>query len=203
MIPVGLYSLIGDFIPMAILVTVVAIVVRLIMIIYGKKKVDIYEDFKLYLIILYCFALFQLVTTTDFVSYSNNFIPFKEILRYSSISNPLFIRNVIGNIILFVPFGFLMSDLINAKSGKINFIVISILTLITSLSIETIQMYIGRSFDIDDILLNYVGSILGYLLFKIINKTFGKANSILKLIALILFFVVIGLMLYMVMVVFK
>ena len=196
-IPVGLYSLIGDFIPMAILVTVVAIVVRLIMIIYGKKKVD------LYLIILYCFALFQLVTTTDFVSYSNNFIPFKEILRYSSISNPLFIRNVIGNIILFVPFGFLMSDLINAKSGKINFIVISILTLITSLSIETIQMYIGRSFDIDDILLNYVGSILGYLLFKIINKTFGKANSILKLIALILFFVVIGLMLYMVMVVFK
>ena len=40
-----------------------------------------------------------------------------------------------------------------------------LITLITSLTIELVQMFIGRSFDIDDILLNCVGGICGFLLF--------------------------------------
>lgn len=39
------------------------------------------------------------------------------------------------------------------------------LTLIVSITIEFVQMYIGRVFDIDDIILNVVGGICGYLLF--------------------------------------
>jgi len=203
MIPTGVYSLINDFLPMVILVTVVGFLVRLVLIVYAKQKVSVYQDFKLYLTILYCFALFELVTTTDFYSYTNNFIPFKEILRYKSIMSPLFLRNVVGNIILFVPFGFLISDFINSRAGKINIFITSLLTLVTSTSIEVIQMYIGRSFDIDDIILNFIGSIIGYIAFKLINKTFGKANEILKLIALILFFAVFIISLYIILVVFK
>lgn len=203
MIPSGVYSIINDFIPMVVLVTVVGFIVRITLAIYGKVKLNVYQDFKLYITILYCFALFELVTTTDFYSYTNNFIPFKEILRYKSIMSPLFLRNVVGNIILFIPFGFLISDFINSRAGKINIFITSLLTLITSSSIETIQMFIGRSFDIDDIILNFIGSIFGYIAFKIINKTFGKANEILKLIALILFFAVFIISLYIIMVVFK
>ena len=203
MIPTGVYSIINDFLPMVILVTIVGFLVRLILIIYSKQKVNVYQDFKLYLTVLYCFALFELVTTTDFYSYTNNFIPFKEILRYSSITSPLFLRNVVGNIILFIPFGFLISDFINSRAEKMNIFVISLITLITSTSIEVIQMFIGRSFDIDDIILNFAGSIIGYIAFRIINKTFGKANEILKLIALILFFAVFIISLYVLMVVFK
>ena len=40
-----------------------------------------------------------------------------------------------------------------------------ITTLITSLSIEFVQLQIGRSFDIDDILLNVVGGFVGYLIY--------------------------------------
>ena len=43
--------------------------------------------------ILYMFLLFELVTSTDFESYSNNFIPFKEIMRYNYTSK-LFYKNV-------------------------------------------------------------------------------------------------------------
>jgi glycopeptide antibiotics resistance protein len=188
---------------MVILVTVVGFLVRLVLILYAKQKVNVYQDFKLYLTILYGFALFELVTTTDFYSYTNNFIPFKEILRYKSIMSPLFLRNVVGNIILFIPFGFLISDFINSRAGKINIFITSLLALVTSASIETIQMFIGRSFDIDDIILNFIGSIIGYIAFKLINKTFGKANEILKLIALILFFAVFIISLYIILVVFK
>ena len=40
-----------------------------------------------------------------------------------------------------------------------------ILTLITSSTIEIVQYYIGRVFDIDDIILNILGGIVGFLLY--------------------------------------
>ena len=70
-------------------------------------------------------------------------------------------KNVIGNIMLFVPYGFLASYFLNNKKLS----VITILTIITTLTIETVQYYIGRVFDIDDIILNLVGSIVGFLIF--------------------------------------
>lgn len=125
--------------------------------------------------IIYLLLLFQLVTTTDFESYSNNFIPFKEIMRYS-VDSSLFYRNVIGNILLFVPFGYLVSFYL--KSPK--YYVALILTVITSISTELIQMNIGRSFDIDDIMLNIIGGLLGYLIFKIQSKIIERLPNVLK-----------------------
>ena len=104
--------------------------------------------------------MFELVTSTDFESYSNNFIPFKEMFRYS-LTSKLFYRNVIGNILLFVPFGYFVSYYCKLPSVKYNLFI----TVITSTSIETIQSAIGRSFDIDDIILNVVGGIIGFLIY--------------------------------------
>ena len=65
------------------------------------------------------------------------------------------------NIMLFIPFGFLSSYLLkNRKLG-----VVTILTIIASLTIEVVQYYIGRVFDIDDIILNLVGGIVGFLIY--------------------------------------
>ena len=44
-----------------------------------------------------------------------------------------------------------------------------IISLVTSLTIEFVQYRIGRSFDIDDIILNVVGGILGFLLYIGLN----------------------------------
>ena len=111
------------------------------------------------------FLLFELVTTTDFESYSNNFIPFREIMRYKYTSN-LFYKNVLGNVLLFVPFGYFVNSILKNKKVVVGIFI----TLITSLSIEIIQMNIGRSFDIDDIILNICGGILGYFIYKIKEK---------------------------------
>ena len=62
---------------------------------------------------------------------------------------------------MFVPYGFLASYLLKNKK----FSVILILTTIASLTIETVQYYIGRVFDVDDIILNLVGGILGFLMY--------------------------------------
>ena len=68
---------------------------------------------------------------------------------------------MLGNIILFIPFGFLSSYLLKNRHLS----VVTILTLIASGTIETVQYYIGRVFDIDDIILNLIGGIVGFLIF--------------------------------------
>ena len=62
---------------------------------------------------------------------------------------------------IFIPFGFIVSLILD--SPKVNKPLI--ITFITSLTIELVQMFIGRSFDIDDIILNCIGGIVGWLLF--------------------------------------
>jgi len=176
-IPNGVYSLITGVAPMMLLFSIVAIVLRVITNLYSHSKFDFYHDLKALVYVLYCFVLFVLVTTNDFTSYSNNFIPFKEILRYSNIHDSLFIWNVQGNIILFMPFGFIIADLINLKSGKHNIWLTILVALITSFSIESIQMFIGRSFDIDDIILNIFGATIGYLIFRF---CFWLFNNVIK-----------------------
>ena len=51
------------------------------------------------------------------------------------------------------------------KSCSLSAKFILFISLLTSLTVELVQLKIGRSFDIDDILLNVVGSIIGFLLY--------------------------------------
>lgn len=173
MIPTKIYNTIGDIIPMIILFIIMAILLKVVSVELGKRKGNLWIEFKILMYIIYSFVLFHLVTTTDFTSYSNNFIPFKEIMRYK-ITDPLFIRNILGNILLFVPFSYIVTDIVYMVCKKTNFLICTIYVLLTSLSIESIQYFIGRAFDIDDILLNFIGGILGYIVWKIIHIIFKE-----------------------------
>lgn len=169
MIPKVAINLITDLWPMLVLFCIVLVTLRVTYLIVNHKKIIIYKELISLSFIIYILLLFELVTSTDFESFSNNFIPFKEMFRYS-ISSKLFYRNVIGNIILFVPFGYFTSYYCKLNKMYISFII----TLITSLSIEIIQSGIGRSFDIDDIILNLIGGLVGYIIYKISEKIFNK-----------------------------
>ena len=128
--------------------------------------------------IMYVIALFEVVTFQDVSWSSSNFIPFKEMLRYE-FGTKLFFKNVVGNMIMFIPFGFFTSYFLKLKKIYSVFI----LTLLTSITIETTQLLIGRVFDIDDILLNILGGLIGYFIFKIIYKIkFLKKESIYNII---------------------
>lgn len=169
LIPMKAYDILINLLPMIILFSVVMILIRIITAIYSHERIVLYKDFKTLLYVIYCFALFKLVTTSDFESFSNNFLPFREIMRYKTTS-PLFYRNVIGNMAIFLPFGYLITDMIKEKAGKCNIFITSAIVFLTSLTIEIIQMYIGRSFDIDDIILNLAGGIIGYLIYQLFHK---------------------------------
>lgn len=175
MIPNEVDVVLSDIWPMLLLFIIVISTIRILDVIINKKKFVLYKDLFFLMFILYMFLLFELVTSTDFESYSNNFIPFKEIMRYNYTSK-LFYKNVLGNVLLFVPFGYFVNKVLKNKQ-----VLIAIFTtLITSLSIEIIQMNIGRSFDIDDIMLNLIGGVIGYLIYKFLDYINEKLPSYLK-----------------------
>ena len=156
-----------------VLVTIIAIIsLRITYIVKNKKKFILYEELLGLIFVIYLLMFFQIVTYQDVISYGNNFIPFKELTRYS-FGSSLFYKNVIGNILLFMPYGFFASYYLKLEKKRSAFLLI----LIVSLSIECVQLVIGRCFDVDDILLNLVGGIIGYYIFKFLNIVIKKMSK--------------------------
>lgn len=99
-----------------------------------------------------------------------NFIPFKTIFYYL-LGNESFIsarNNILGNIFTFSPLGFLVPILFDKckKVKKVFFVGLAV-----SLSIEVIQVVFRLgSGDIDDLILNVFGTIIGFWIYKVCNK---------------------------------
>ena len=58
--------------------------------------------------------------------------------------------------------------------------IIFYVTLIVSVVIEFIQLKIGRAFDVDDIILNMFGGMLGYYLYRLMDRIFGDLSDTIK-----------------------
>ena len=153
-------DVIPDIWPMLIIILVIICSLRVAYLIVKHKKFQLHKEMLALIFIVYILCLFHVVTFQDNNYGVSNFVPFQEIFRYD-IGTDKFMKNVMGNILLFIPYGFLSSYYLDNKK----FSVITILTVITTLTIETVQYYIGRVFDIDDIILNLLGSIVGFLIF--------------------------------------
>lgn len=70
---------------------------------------------------------------------------------------------LILNLLMFLPMGIFLSLLFNKINGKS----IAITSIVISLIVELLQPIIGRSFDIDDIIMNSLGIVLGWALMKV------------------------------------
>jgi glycopeptide antibiotics resistance protein len=94
-----------------------------------------------------------------------NWVPFKTILFYLMGSRGLLIGgiNILGNIVLLIPFGFLLPLVYRSLTNIKAFIIFSAFCLM----IEAIQAYLKIGiFDIDDVILNLLGCMIGYWTYK-------------------------------------
>jgi len=147
--------------PMLVIFVVILSTIRLTYLSIHKEKFIFYKEFLNLIFIIYVLLLYQLLTNVETnTSGGYNLIPFTEITRYE-IGSKLFMYNVIGNIVIFIPFGYFVSGYI--KASKVSHILA--VSVISSLTVEVVQLQIGRSFDIDDIILNVCGAIIGFLLY--------------------------------------
>ena len=161
--------------PMILIFTTIVVSMRIVHIIKNHPTVYLYKDLMVLGFVIYILCLFHVVTFQDVSWSTSNFIPFREMFRYE-FGTGLFFKNVVGNMIMFLPFGFFVSYFLNLD--KIRYIFI--LSLVSSLSIETTQMVIGRVFDVDDIMLNIIGGILGYFIYRILFKIKEHLPAMLK-----------------------
>ncbi len=161
--------------PMIFIFTIIIVSVRLVYLFCNKKKFVLYKELLMLAFIIYILLLYYIVTFQDNNYGTDNFVPFREIFRYK-VTSPLFIKNVLGNILLFVPFGMFISNFIKSKS----FLPTIFITLATSCSIEFAQSMIGRTADVDDVILNVTGGVIGYLLYKLIEKISNKFPKFIK-----------------------
>ncbi|MGB8944808.1 MAG: VanZ family protein [Streptomyces sp.] len=81
------------------------------------------------------------------------------------------VKQLGGNIVLGLPFGMLLPVLVPRARGLIR---VTAVTALVMLLVELAQGFLvtGRAFDVDDVLLNTTGAVLGYLL---IGRRLGRA----------------------------
>ena len=172
----AILSLLKESWPTLVIFLIIIILFRIFYFINGSRKFILHEEIIQILFIIYILLLFNLVTSSDVdVRSTTNLIPFKEILRYD-FGTYGFYRQVIGNIVMFIPFGFFATYYTKIKKiSSITFI-----TLLVSLTIEIVQKNIGRCFDIDDILLNVIGGILGFFIYVGLNAISKKLPSFMR-----------------------
>ena len=118
------------------------------------------------LLVIYLMFFSEELGRTAHESYYYNLELFKEIKRFYTYRDQLgmeaFFLNTAGNVIGFVPFGFILPVI--SRGGKKWYVTV-LMSFLFSLCIELTQLIckVG-SFDVDDLFLNTVGGALGFLL---------------------------------------
>lgn len=107
----------------------------------------------------------------ELLKLNSNIIPFKNTIDYLNGSihanTDVIINNTLGNILVFLPLGFFLPLLFKRYS---KFIKAAAAAAFLSFAIEAIQitMQLGQ-FDIDDVILNTLGAVIGFLAFKLLK----------------------------------
>ena len=174
------------------------IIIRGVILLFRRKKGDklnLYKEIITNLFVIYLFILIgvtifplRIGSTIPYLSnmsilerYNINLIPFVDYYK-NNISVKGVIRNVGGNLILLSPVIFYLC----IKFEKLRSIKLCMLTsFLISLSIELIQLFMnilslsyGRSVHTEDLILNTLGGIIAWYIFKYTYK--GKFKDILN-----------------------
>lgn len=174
------------------------IIIRGVILLFRRKKGDklnLYKEIITNLFVIYLFILIgvtifplRIGSTIPYLPnmsirerYNINLIPFVDYYK-NNISVKGVIRNVGGNLILLSPFIFYLC----IKFEKLRSIKLCMLTsFLISLSIELIQLFMnilslsyGRSVHTEDLILNTLGGIIAWYIFKYTYK--GKFKDILN-----------------------
>lgn len=128
------------------------------------RKLILPALFLVYILILFRITVFR----SDFLTHglfsgSILWVPFVELYRILRNDFFVFFYLFVGNIIWFIPFGFLVPLLWNSGKKAILY------TLFLSLIIESLQYIFGTGVtEIEDLILNTLGGAMGYWIFLLV-----------------------------------
>lgn len=148
----------------------------------SKKKIVIVLGWILLVVYLLTLSYFVFFSeyygrTSGNSEYRYNLHLFREIKRFYEYRYELgfetVIINLVGNVLVFMPLGIILPVI---QKRKASFLRIFLTSFSFSLVIETLQLLFRvGTFDVDDLLLNTLGGILGYGIYSLWKKV--KKNS--------------------------
>ncbi|KAF1681300.1 VanZ family protein [Bacillus mexicanus] len=170
-------------------------------VLYKKSRLPIHKHLVIFCLFVYFFNLISVTlfpmpidadlirdmkydTYIPFVS-GNNFIPFHFFADvYHEGLQFYVIRSIGGNLILLLPVGLLFpllfKKLNNAKRILLIGFFISLFIELTQLSFSVYLGSVYRSFDVDDLMLNTLGTLIGYWFFYILRRFHKKLSYHIK-----------------------
>lgn len=141
-------------------------------------KIGLVLSFTFYVFILTILLFFggrsngwmAVLTFLEYMKYSSNFVPFKTISTYinaifsGNMNLDIPLKNLFGNLLMFLPMGIYLPYFIKRLKRISSF---SVTFMIILLVIEITQSISRRgSFDIDDFILNTIGALIGFGVWK-------------------------------------
>ena len=145
----------------------------------GRDVLVVNTTMYIYLSFVLYFTLMPIITSLPFIfnhPYTPmNLVPFIDV----TFGRGDFARQIGLNIIMTIPFGFLMPLV---KKGNTSLLKIVFYTFLLSLGIELLQPLINgtRSSDITDLITNVLGGIIGYIIFLIFKPLTTKILNYIK-----------------------
>lgn len=143
-----------------ILVSIVIYCIFMLVLLFGRSKFDVR------------------ISYWEQVLMNINLYPFSSISQYIYVIShktnayllPYAVINIWGNILAFIPYGFFLPLIFRRYKNFLRFFPLSLAVIVL---LESIQLLSLRGcFDVDDIFLNLVGGIIGYIIFIL----FGYKN---------------------------
>lgn len=183
-----------DMLPFLLVMLPIYVFVRGIYLFQNKKgqSIQLLREFGLLLFVLYLTGVASQTIVPEFVIINDqlqavdlgfnpdriNLEPFNKIIETQILVENghisyLFIE-VFGNICMFIPIGFFLPLLWDKFKNP--FLTVFV-CLFISFSIETIQLILPRGTDVDDIILNTSGGLIGYILYSVQKSRLKNITS--------------------------
>ena len=182
-VQLGLFDAIKDLLVVNPIFLLGLLVICIMLVIIFKKSKTIPKIRTAILLVVFYYYLCVMLTRIVGI------LTLSECTRLSELGESFFNPNIniipfsdgfslgfIFNIFLFIPLGFLCPFISKSYQSTKNIFLIG---CVLSLSIEINQLFtLWRATDIDDLIANTVGALVGYFCFKIINKLIARTRLI-------------------------
>lgn len=160
----------------------VVVLLRVALFFYHKKKglrTTVPHEAGIVCFLLYLWGLASQTVSLDFLFRGDfklrgsiNWVPFQGIQQIWNSGESMYVLvNVLGNIVMFMPIGFLI-PLLWKRCETFHWTMLC--GFFASLLIETLQLFSIRATDVDDLILNTLGACSGWLVFAILNRLFPR-----------------------------
>lgn len=174
-----------NIIPYMVIAVPIYLIIRFLMLRKSSRKFNLYHEIALLIFVIFIVGLasqtvipkIELGINGNINILKNgkhgiNLLPLKVLFEtyrevFINLNINYFIINFLGNIIMFMPIGFFIPLLWEIPDKKI-----IIVGFLFSLFIEVCQLFLNRGTDVDDLILNTLGTILGLLVYKFLYKKF-------------------------------